>query len=280
MHLAGESRSRVSNARLSGTIIARLETRGLRLTEHIYDRGLKLASHAHDQAFFTFVISGSYKETVGRDSQRCSPRSSRFMPAGEAHANDYSEGAARCLHVAIDPSLLERLREVQCQRMEPGEWRNESLRALGCRLQAQFDAADDAARLAIEGLMLEILAEGARHAGRHCGGRGFLPHWLRVARDLLHARFTEPIALDDIASAADVHVVHLSREFRRYFNCTVGDYVRRLRVDHACTLLRDSASPLVDIALRCGFADQSHFSRVFHQYVGVTPAQFRALAAD
>ncbi len=91
------------------------------------------------------------------------------------------------------------------------------------------------------------------------------------------SRFLEVPSLAEIAHAAGVHPVHLSREFRRYFDVTVGEYMRKLRTDHAAHLLAASAMPLAEIADVCGFADQSHFSSTFKRTVGMTPARFREM---
>lgn len=63
--------------------------------------------------------------------------------------------------------------------------------------------------------------------------------------------------------AAGVHPVHLCREFRRHYRVTIGDFLRSLRIDRARTLLINTRDPICDIALACGFADQSHFSTTF-----------------
>jgi AraC-like DNA-binding protein len=54
-----------------------------------------------------------------------------------------------------------------------------------------------------------------------------------------------------------------------------GEYQQRLQVRAACELLRDPEWPLAAIAAECGFADQSHFTRVFRRMAGTTPARFR-----
>jgi AraC-like DNA-binding protein len=66
--------------------------------------------------------------------------------------------------------------------------------------------------------------------------------------------------------------------FRQIHGCTVGEYVRKLRINAACHDLNDSEIPLAEVALTSGFADQSHFSRVFKRQVGMTPGAFRKLA--
>jgi AraC family transcriptional regulator len=69
----------------------------------------------------------------------------------------------------------------------------------------------------------------------------------------------------------------LSREFRRYYSCTVGEYVRHLRIEYACRLLSASNASLAEIALAAGFFDQSHFARNFKWQTGMTPHEYRRI---
>jgi AraC family transcriptional regulator len=132
---------------------------------------------------------------------------------------------------------------------------------------------DELSSLAMEGLTLEILTAVSRSANA-CRGRK-PPHWLVNARELLHGQFTERLALDDIAAAVGIHPVHLCRAFRQQYGCTLGDYVRNLRVDLAARQLLVSRQSLVEIALAAGFADQSHFTKTFRRCTGMTPGAFR-----
>jgi AraC family transcriptional regulator len=102
-----------------------------------------------------------------------------------------------------------------------------------------------------------------------------LPIWLGNADETIRAHFTEPLALAEIAKRVKVHPVHLAREYRRYFNCTIGEQIRRLRVEYACEQLTTTDLSLADIALASGFSDQSHFSVRFKQQIGTAPSHYR-----
>lgn len=132
---------------------------------------------------------------------------------------------------------------------------------------------DAASGLAIEGLVFEILAEAVRSGASAAEEKS--PRWLASVRDFLHANFSESVVLDEVARVADVHPVHLARVFRRSYNCTIGEYVRRLRVEFACRRISASTDSLAEIALAAGFADQSHFARTFKNHFGVPPGEYR-----
>ena len=89
-------------------------------------------------------------------------------------------------------------------------------------------------------------------------------------------RAEDCVGLVELAGAVGVHPTHLARVFRAHYGVSVGEYGRRLKVERAAKEVARSDTPLNVIALRAGFADQSHFTRVFKRYVGTTPARFRA----
>jgi len=141
------------------------------------------------------------------------------------------------------------------------------------RLYREFRQIDNLSPLVMEGLLLELLAEMSRQAINVRGTA--TPRWLKEARDYLHEHFTDGISAEAVSVAVNVHPSHLMREFRKRYGCTIGDYVRQLRVERACSLLSTSDIPPAEIAHTLGFADQSHFNRTFKCGIGMTPTEFR-----
>jgi len=123
-------------------------------------------------------------------------------------------------------------------------------------------------------LALELVAGVARHNNSFAeNGNG---NWLKKVKDLLQERFREPVTLAEVAEFADVHPVSLARAFRRTYYCTVGEYVRKLRIEFACQKLTTSNEPLIEIAFAAGFSEQSHFCTTFKRVTGLTPSEYRS----
>jgi len=247
---------------------------GIRLTESAYAPAFVIPRHAHQSAFFAMVIEGSYRETYGARSRECTPDTLVFHPAGELHSEQHHNVVVRILTIETSQQLFERVREYSRALDDPRVFQAGPLVRLAARLYAEFRADDRiAARLAMEGLALELLAGACRHS-ENCAGRT-LPAWLRRARDLLTDRCTEVLCLQNVAREVGVHPAHLARTFRQHFHCTAGDYQRRARIDRARQLLALSDTPLVEIALALGYADQSHFAAAFKRHTGTSPNAFR-----
>ncbi|MEM8783954.1 MAG: AraC family transcriptional regulator [Planctomycetota bacterium] len=98
---------------------------------------------------------------------------------------------------------------------------------------------------------------------------------------LLHARYLEPVPLDDVAEVLGVTPPAASRMFRRATGHTVTDYLHELRVAHACRALAESEAPITQVAFDAGFGNLAHFNRVFRRLRGRSPREFRrALRSD
>src|SRR5205085_10915501 len=69
----------------------------------------------------------------------------------------------------------------------------------------------------------------------------------------------------------------LARCFRRFFRCTPGDLLRLRRLQKAAALILHRDLPLADIAMHCGFTDQSHMTTAFRLVYGTSPGRYRRL---
>ena len=98
---------------------------------------------------------------------------------------------------------------------------------------------------------------------------------LRRARDLMDARYAEPLDLDDLAAAAGFSRFHFAREFRSAFGETPGGYLTRRRVERAKTLLAAANLTVTEVCVLVGFTSLSSFSRRFAELVGCSPSAFR-----
>lgn len=98
----------------------------------------------------------------------------------------------------------------------------------------------------------------------------------RAVRDYIHQHLAESITLDDLASAVGLSRFHFARRFRTTAGIPPHEFVLQRRIERARTLLERTNTPLLDIALACGFADQPHLTREFKKRVGVTPGRYRS----
>jgi AraC family transcriptional regulator len=255
-------------------LLSRREVGGLTLSECAYPPGLKMPKHDHEPAYFSLVLRGSYTETIGSTELSGKPTSLVAHPPERAHAVAFHEREVRIFRAEVKPRWLERLREYSVSLESPACFEGGAPVALALRLYGEFRAADKYSPLAVEGIMLEMVAEISRQGESAQARRA--PCWLERAREILHEQAGATPTLASLASEVGVHPVHLAHEFRRFYRESVGEYARRLRVETACREIAQSARPLSEIAADAGFYDQSHFSNTFKRHTGLTPAAFRS----
>lgn len=249
---------------------------GFSLKEFAQPPYRRLPWHEHRDASICFVVSGAYAERMRARDHECPPHSMVFKPAGERHADEFGREGGTCLLIEVGAERLRTLEPVSDITARPGLVRNAKLAALGHQIYREFLQSDGLSPLAVEGLILELLVEAAR-AGRELAARP-RPQWLREAHDLIHENVGRPLTLSSIAREVGIHPAHLARTFRAHYRRSIGEYVRRLRIERASQELSDGGASIAEIGLRAGFFDQSHFSRVFRDHTGQTPAAFRSAA--
>jgi AraC family transcriptional regulator len=246
------------------------------LTETVYPARLRLPKHSHERACFSFVLKGGFTEKYGNKIRQCEPSKVIYLPSGETHS-DYFLGGARALHVEIDLRGQMRFGKLTGLLADSTDFQGGIIASLFYKLYQEFGAKTDGATpLAIEGLILEIVAASMRNISGKTTKSTRVKD-LERARDFLHAHFTEQNSIARIAELVEMQPTCLARAFRLSYGCTVGEYVRRLRIEFACRELSNPEKPLAFIAQNAGFFDQSHFSKTFKLLMGQSPAAYRKL---
>jgi len=100
-------------------------------------------------------------------------------------------------------------------------------------------------------------------------------HRMRRVDEYVQSNLSARISLPALADVAQMSVFHFSRLFKARTGVTPHQYVLKLRIARAKSLLNDSSRTMADIAAQCGFAHQQHFADAFRRNAGVTPTAYR-----
>jgi AraC family transcriptional regulator len=255
-----------------GVSVTSADLNGLTLSELRFPESYVQAPFEPELPYLAVVLEGALVKSFPRRAFDLSRAAAVAIPVGATHGARFGCDGARILIVrprsASDPiaGCFDRIAEL----------RGRELTWLAWRLAGELRAEDTAAPLAAEGLALELLAATTRETRTE--RTPARPAWLRAAEELLRARLADRIGLSELAETVGVHPAYLARAFRAHYGLSVGEYGRRLRLAWAAAELARGDKPLVEIAADAGFADQSHFTRVFRRQVGTTPARYRERA--
>ena len=244
------------------------------LVEHVYPELAVRGRHAHSWFHVTLVQRGYYARTHGSREELYSPGTLSILPNGDQHTDQYAPGS-KCLHLAVLDSVRKRLPVI-------GEPRRHAIppflaARFSAALQLEFEHFDADSPLILELLLADLLSSCL---GLRDDRSRFQPDWLGRLIDYLDDTFTEPWSLAELANHLGVHPVYLCRSFREHFQCTLGQYIRSLRLLRARQLVADQSNSIAEIAAMCGFADQSHLQREFKKVLGSSPALYRRTAGS
>jgi AraC family transcriptional regulator len=234
-----------------------------------------LTNHTHEKPYFCAILEGSYAGKYGSKFQEGHSAETVFRPAGETHSVRFHDVETQVLLIEFTSSLLQRAAE-HCRGLYVSSiFRNGKLTGLAKRLWAEYRLADSCSRLAVEGLLLEMLVYVSRQHAPAVERVRVAP-WLVRVKEQIEETCVQGLSVGVLAKTADVHPVYLVTAFKRAFRSTPGEFQRQVRIRKAEALMSNQpAMPLSEVALATGFFDQSHFSRAFKHITGFTPSRFR-----
>jgi AraC-like DNA-binding protein len=171
-------------------------------------------------------------------------------------------------------------------RFEPGNGVDDPIvRALASVLYRALDRPDQASRMFVDYVMLAL----GCHIAHTYGGldttarpaRGGLAPWQeRRAKEIIEANLAGEIPLAELARECGLSTSHFSRAFKDTTGAPPHQWLMQRRIENAMRLLRNRQLSLSEVALACGFSDQSHFTRVFTRFSGTGPGAWRRLHQD
>jgi AraC family transcriptional regulator len=251
-----------------GVVIRSADVNGFTIGELSFPAGYVQAAYEPELPYIAVVVDGAMVKSFAGGTA-FDNGSALTMPVGARHGARFGPDGARIVIVkARDESgdLARSLRHFSQLRGSGLSW-------LARRLAAELRASDAAAPLAAEGIALELIAAVRRDADARPER---VPAWLDAAEELLRARIGDCIRVSELAAEIGVSSPRLARAFRTRHGVSVGEFGRRLRIEWAASEVAGSDRSLAEIAAEAGFADQSHFTRLFRRYLGTTPARYRA----
>jgi AraC family transcriptional regulator len=98
---------------------------------------------------------------------------------------------------------------------------------------------------------------------------------LHIAKDYIQSCYDEDISLDSLSKLCCLNPFHLLREFKKYFKTTPHKYVTHMRLKESKRLIMQTDKSITDILTDVGFEDLSSFSKLFKNYFGASPQNYR-----
>ena len=197
----------------------------------------------------------------------CGEGSVLFRPAGDSHSNRFSTEGAICLN------LLFRGEDFRRATAIPASPRRLMPSAALYRIRREIQINDDLSPLVLEEMATLLHATLFERQGIRLDSSA--PAWLERIRELVQDTFHRSTRLDQLASEAGRHRVHVAKAFHRHYGSTIGQFIRQRRLEVACYRLATTQVSVSVIAHESGFSDHSHLTRTMRRLLGVQPSRFR-----
>ncbi|MEO5888808.1 MAG: AraC family transcriptional regulator [Ferruginibacter sp.] len=226
--------------------------------------------HCHDNAHFSFAIAGGCVERK-KDEYEISPGTITYYGAGEQHQVMKIPVETKRINLEIEAGFF-RDYCVTEQEARLAITKNPDAKFLMVKMCHELITNDHFSEVAIQLLLLQLIAKSKKLVNE-----SRLPAWVTLLYTYLHEHTDEATSLTELANLTGIHPVTLSKQFPKYFNCTLGEYKRKLKIERSLSLIKSPGTTLTDVAYECGFFDQIHFTRNFKAMNGILPKDFRKL---
>jgi AraC family transcriptional regulator len=228
-------------------------------------------THYHENSHLSFVLRGGGIERRKSSEFERLPGQIMFFHAGESHQCINKLFPAQNVNLEIEPVFL-RDNGLTESAVNLSVIKNPASKFIMLKVYKELLADDGFSSPSIKMLLLNLACANQKTV---CGEGQ--PSWVNNIRGVMNDRWNEQLSLKDLSEAAGVHPVTVSKFFPRYFSCTFGEHMRRLKIEKALQMIKTSSHSLTEIALECGFSDQSHFTRTFKQLTGFLPRHYARL---
>lgn len=237
-------------------------------TETVFPDGFGSDCHYHQNPHYSHILSGGSIEIRKGVSQWQQAGDGLYYYPGISHQNLQYRPGTRIFNVELEAGFFQEhgLNMPAEEQMFSDRFMVNSTGLI--RILKEHYWQDQQSRIAVEQLCINLVAASPLVRDNH-------PGWTRKIIEILNDEWNHSWSLAEFSGKLDIHPVTLSRYFSKYFKCTLGDYMRRIKIDKALKLIRSNRLSLTEVAYECGFTDQAHFIKTFSLVTGMRPRQYR-----
>ena len=244
---------------------------GIAVVETEYQQKVYEGWHSHNNAHITLFLKGGTAEKRKNASTVVGPGSLLFYHSDELHLNQDTLFPSKNINIEIEENLLKEL-QISEAIIEKSTRNTTLTKFLILKIFKESIVADS-----FSGDTINMLFAQLSNANMHLEKYEKSPFWVKSLNELLNDCWNENPNLQDLAQILNLNPITISKHFPRYFGCTLGEYMRRIKIDRSLSLIESNQINLTEIGFQCGFADQSHFIRTFKNQTGFLPKQFQKL---
>ncbi|QKX05847.1 helix-turn-helix transcriptional regulator [Aquimarina sp. TRL1] len=224
--------------------------------------------HHHENTHLSLVLQGGSRESRKKEEIQLTPGKIILYNEGELHSNRYTAFPSKHLIVELKKDF-HKTNSLSPKHFSTSNTANIDIYLNLLNIYNELHLGDIYSAETIDFSFNQLLKSDQNSS--------YIPVWMNSLREVIEDRWDEFIPLKDLATIFNVHTVTISRYFKKYYKCTLGDYMRKIKVERAVFFLLNTNKSISEISDICGFTDQSHMIKVFKLYIGFLPNQFRSI---
>ncbi|MEM1323253.1 MAG: AraC family transcriptional regulator [Bacteroidota bacterium] len=240
---------------------------GFTLSKTGHDQYMKVPKHEHEYPYISLSLAGIYHEKSIVSEYHIKSGNSIFRPKGFEHKNEIGAQHSLCFNIEIEKELADHKHYSKTPNSVQFERNN--LEILKIFYGFQCDFSDELLALSLEENLYHLLNQ--QHFEKRLGRAP----WIGKIKKEIRLQPDRTYRIEDVANALHLHPNYFVRKFKEKTGFTFGEYLLRQRIAMGIDLMLHSSKSLTEIAMDCGFYDQSHFIRHFKHFFGTTPFHYR-----
>jgi len=251
-----------------------LKLSGLTISKSSCPNSFSSSWHSHENTYMTLILKGSNKEKRKNQEIACSAGMLLLYPKNKPHINLNYENNTRNLNIEFEDAWFEKF------NIDTHFLKGQSLiyspiiKNNIVNIIPELNEPDILSNINIETLLLNAITilSTTRPVTNS-------PRWIIDIKEILHDEFDFEWDLTNLSKKIGVHPVTISKYFSKYFHTTIGDYIRKIKIEKSLSYLSKRSIPLDTISAKLGFYDNAHFTRTFKKYTGMAPSEYRQFIA-
>lgn len=237
---------------------------GISVTETEYTEKVSEGWHYHVNNHISYILRGGNREQRKNHELQALPGNLLIYPSGLLHRNLNTAHPSKNINLEIEEKFLLK-HDLKFSMLLSVRFKFSVL-----KIYKECLLSDKDSETSITALVLNAFAPIQKNER--------IPReWAVRIAEVLHDRWNENVSLTELSNELKLHPVTISKSFPKHFHCTLGEYARKLKVEKALSLINHSKQSLTEVAMECGFFDQSHFIKSFKDVTGFTPKEYRRL---
>jgi len=231
----------------------------------------KVDWHSHKNPYFTYLLQGKLLESNKKETYFLKPGSLLFHNWQDAHYNIKPPEFTRGFHIELNADWFQKYDFKSFNFQGSIHLENPLIKEIINKVFLESKNVSENSQISIDSLLVSLFSVLKNDSFK---SEATIPNWVQKLVEILHYQPETCTSLNHLSSVLNIHPVHLSREFPKYFKTTIGDYIRKQKTNKAISLILEKKHSMIEICYECGFYDQSHFISTFKKIYGNTPLQF------